>query len=841
MKVRFALVVILALLLPLATAQFTEDFSVSAEDTLFTLQGTPADSHFLITNTGNVASGYSISVVSSEASAWVAMGPLAFALDPGQSQVVLIHLDIPRDVKPGTYELETVFTTTFGTVEVIEQDVRVDVPLNLEMQSVPERTIGPCGIASFPITIINPGAFAEEYSFIVSRNIAGFANFTRDSLALAAGQNQTITLTLAPQDCTRSGTIDFTVTGTAASTKVEAELDLALAIENTFVPEIKLRDRRVNTDENTVNGTLTNTGSERATYALGIEGADFVTVSPRSVTLEPGASATFTITSRPLPETDQQAYPLTLTATVERIEYAKDFTLTVRNPNWFERNLWLLFRIALAAIIIVVAALAISKWAAYAQTPEYQARKEEKAKLKAERQAEREAERIREAEEKQRVEERKLKEAQREAERRQREQERLDAKLAKERSKGAKEAAAELKATHVLISREKLQGDATVSRRRLSWWVALLALLIIAGILAFGFRVQLLENIDAVIAGAIALVIIIALLIIYRVFFGTKKAEQEWVAMKPRRENALETGWRKGLGQLWFRINEIVPNVRIIVTGGRKSSAFVAPEADVYQYINIIPEGLAVDQIDKQRFMFRVSRTWLERRQVSEGNVKLMRYTADGWKGIGTEKLRSDDKWVYYQAQSVGFEPYAIVGKSRVERKQGIAPGWGFLALAIVLLALILGGAWYLATLGLQGTEQVPPTTEGIPPQTWPEDTRHTVDLGQYFNDPDGDPLHYSYTPVPNIVITISGDVATLTPEQDWTGTRTVVFTADDRKGGKVSSNEVTLTVIEAPEPTFWTNVRQGFETYAGYIVLGIILLVVLIVILEYRKSFKAR
>lgn len=842
---------VLALLATAVSAQFTEDFSVASEQVLQTYQGETADSHFQITNTGDVVSGYSLSVISSEAASWVQMGPLSFTLQPGESQIVLLHLVVPSNVEPDTYELQTVFTTTLGVSTVVEQDVQVDVPQNVVLQSVPERTISPCGSASYPVLVINDGNFFEDYDLTVSKNVASIATFTKDTLSLAAFRNETVTLTVTPTDCTEAGTTEFTVTGKAESTEAEAELNLKLIVENTFIPRIEIEDERVNTDANTINATITNTGSAKATYSMGVKGADFVSVSPKSITLEAGQSGVVGVVSNPSESATQQKYPLNLTATVSGVEYATPFTLNVKNPTWIELHLKLLFMIAIGVIIlIIIAVIAIGRWLAYTQTPEYQEKKAERDKIKAEEAAQREQERLEQEKaaakeaakrEKEKLAEKQRKEEEREEARKQKEQAKLEAKLEKERLRGAKEAAAELKATHVLISREKLQGEAIAARSKAFWWIALVILILAIGVLLFGFRTYLRANMNAVITGVIALAIVIILLIIYKVFFSAKTATQEWVALKPRRENQLETGWRKGVGQLWLRVTEIIPNAKLSVTGTRRNPTFIAPEGDVYQYITLAPEGFTVEQVEKQRFMFRVARSWLERHDISEGGVKLMRHTADGWKGIGTEKVRSDEKWVYYQAGFVSFEPFAIVGKSRIQREpvSGLAPGWWFVILGVILLAAIIGGIWYLALVGTQQFGPVsPPVTSGIPPQTWDEDTRHALDLSKYFTDPDGDPLQYTYTPVQNIIVTISGNTATFTPEKDWFGERSITFTADDGKGGKVSSNPVTLVVSDVAEPTFWDNLRAGFEKYAGYIVAGIVLLVILIVLLEYRKTF---
>lgn len=852
MKFTGLLALFVLLFASFASSQFVEDFTIASEPVLQTYQGTPADSHYKITNTGNVASGYTVSVVASEAASWVSMGPLSFTLEPGQTQIVLLHLDVPKDVKPSIYDLTTVFSTVLGTTITVDQDISVDVPFNIELRSIEIKPITPCGTATYPITILNTGAFPEEYDLTVSKTVAGIASFSQDNVILGKGENKTIQLTLKPEDCSWSGERTFTVKGIASSTKQTAELELTLPVENTFIPEIAAKNLRLNTDANTFNATITNTGTTKATYAITVSGADFVSVSPNSVTLAPETEVTLVFTSAPNAETAQQKYPLEITAAVQGIEYATGFVLSLKNPAWVETHMWLVIILAVVLlIIIIIAIVALKRWMAYTQTPEYQASQAEKVRIASEVAAQRQAEKAekaklaeqeRIAKEKAKEEARKQKEAEREAIRKEKAQAKMDARIAKERSLAAKEAQAELKASNVLIAREKLQGDAVVKPAKSGWWVLLVILVLAAGVLAYGFRTYLLANLTYAVLGAVILAVVIILIIAYSAFAGRKKATQTWIALKPRRENQLETGWRHGLGQLWIRVTELVPNVTVTVIGSRKNPSFVAPEGHVYQYITITPEGLNEDRVEKQRFMFRVSRRWLEHRDIPEGVVKLMRATEDGWKGIGTEKVRSDDKWVYYSAQCAGFEPFAIVGKSRKEEQKfdGMAPGWWYVLLGALAILAILAGVWYFNYAGTQGTEVigVAPSVTGIPPQAWDEDRRLTLDLGRYFSDPDGDTLTYTYTPVENIIVTISGNTATLTPTKDWHGEATITFTANDGKGGKVSSNAVALFVRDMPEPTFWTNVLAALKLYSVYIVGGIVLLIAVIAVLEYRKKF---
>ncbi len=98
-------------------------------------------------------------------------------------------------------------------------------------------------------------------------------------------------------------------------------------------------------------------------------------------------------------------------------------------------------------------------------------------------------------------------------------------------------------------------------------------------------------------------------------------------------------------------------------------------------------------------------------------------------------------------------------------------------------------------------TNRPPVLISEFPNQTWLENTVVTgLDLDDYFMDPDGDTLHYTHTPVPNINITIdSNNVVTFTPDPWWFGNRTVIFYAYDPYNASNRTNLVYLRVIHVP------------------------------------------
>lgn len=90
-----------------------------------------------------------------------------------------------------------------------------------------------------------------------------------------------------------------------------------------------------------------------------------------------------------------------------------------------------------------------------------------------------------------------------------------------------------------------------------------------------------------------------------------------------------------------------------------------------------------------------------------------------------------------------------------------------------------------------------------MPNETWNEDTELTGrDLDDYFIDPDGDELNFSNTPVENILISIRNDThrITLTPDENFYGTRYVIYRALDQLNAFIDSNIVALNVIDVPE-----------------------------------------
>ncbi|MFH1052944.1 MAG: PGF-pre-PGF domain-containing protein [Candidatus Woesearchaeota archaeon] len=150
---------------------------------------------------------------------------------------------------------------------------------------------------------------------------------------------------------------------------------------------------------------------------------------------------------------------------------------------------------------------------------------------------------------------------------------------------------------------------------------------------------------------------------------------------------------------------------------------------------------------------------------------------------------------------------------------------------------------------------------KGIPIQVWNFDENRSLDLSQYFIDPDGDKLVYSAESTDHINIDIDNElgIAKLIHDPGFSGAETVVFTADDGKGGVVESNEVLLIVKKAPDVPISEKIKEDlndflgkikesasliiskpasfFIDYLNYIIAGLVIVFIIILFVKYNDK----
>ena len=196
---------------------------------------------------------------------------------------------------------------------------------------------------------------------------------------------------------------------------------------------------------------------------------------------------------------------------------------------------------------------------------------------------------------------------------------------------------------------------------------------------------------------------------------------------------------------------------------------------------------------------FSIPKKWIE----NHTEIKLAKYNKQNWQTTPIQKTGESKTHIHYKAD-IKQGTYTIYSKERTKHTSKMP--WMIAGVVLVIAAIILL------------TPQQ--ASKGIPPQIWKQDTTHSIDLSNYFTDPDGDMLTYSVTETQNIIIDITGNTAHMTPKTGWTGEEQVKFIADDGKEGKMTSNTVPLRVSA-------NIISQKTQTYLA-IALGLLALLIL-------------
>jgi flagellar basal body-associated protein FliL len=117
------------------------------------------------------------------------------------------------------------------------------------------------------------------------------------------------------------------------------------------------------------------------------------------------------------------------------------------------------------------------------------------------------------------------------------------------------------------------------------------------------------------------------------------------------------------------------------------------------------------------------------------------------------------------------------------------------------------------------------------------------VDLSKHFIDPDKeDYLTYSSSQPNQIFVKIEGNVATLTPKEDWHGIDYITFYATDSQGDKAVSPEVTVIVRDVedrPIAGLWNKIITSSRSYMVYVLFGLLILIVLILLIAITSNNK--
>ncbi len=99
------------------------------------------------------------------------------------------------------------------------------------------------------------------------------------------------------------------------------------------------------------------------------------------------------------------------------------------------------------------------------------------------------------------------------------------------------------------------------------------------------------------------------------------------------------------------------------------------PEGEVYRYLNIwVGNGgfATPENIEGAVVGFRVSRDWIIENNVDADSIILQHFSESRWNLLPTTRIGEDEEYIYFEAETPGFSPFAITtsGKSIILLEQ---------------------------------------------------------------------------------------------------------------------------------------------------------------------------
>lgn len=108
----------------------------------------------------------------------------------------------------------------------------------------------------------------------------------------------------------------------------------------------------------------------------------------------------------------------------------------------------------------------------------------------------------------------------------------------------------------------------------------------------------------------------------------------------------------------------IIATVEILK--GRSTFVSTTPPGQVYQYINIfVGDDYATDKnIANTVIRIRVAKSWIAENDIDGSAIILHRYSNGKWNQLVTKWVHEDAEYLYLEAETQGFSPFAITGKT---------------------------------------------------------------------------------------------------------------------------------------------------------------------------------
>ena len=106
-------------------------------------------------------------------------------------------------------------------------------------------------------------------------------------------------------------------------------------------------------------------------------------------------------------------------------------------------------------------------------------------------------------------------------------------------------------------------------------------------------------------------------------------------------------------------IVEMLKNISTLVSG--------QPSDEIYKSLNIWVGngGYATSKnIENPVVCFKVEKSWIQDKKIDPSSIILNRFSDKKWNQLPTSLLKEDDKYLYFTAQTPGFSPFVVTGKT---------------------------------------------------------------------------------------------------------------------------------------------------------------------------------
>lgn len=113
-----------------------------------------------------------------------------------------------------------------------------------------------------------------------------------------------------------------------------------------------------------------------------------------------------------------------------------------------------------------------------------------------------------------------------------------------------------------------------------------------------------------------------------------------------------------------IEVDKYVSDVKVMVEKVDKPEEITEAPGIVYSYYNITATNLT-DVNVTAKIEFKVNKSWIADDNVDEVTIRLNRYDEE-WKALPTSKIKDDDSYFYFSAETQGFLIFAISGTKKI-------------------------------------------------------------------------------------------------------------------------------------------------------------------------------